>query len=227
MLLKNKKGYIIIYCFLIALFTLIITSKCSPFYALNDWTDANAFFTMGKGMMHGLIPYKDLFEQKGPFLYLLYGLGYLISPKSFFGIFLIELIIFTIGMYYLYKILRMFISQKSSLLILPIFITLFTTCRAFTHGGSAEELCLAFFFITLYYFFKHFKMQELTYQDMFINGLIAGLVLLTKYTLLGFWIGFTFAIFCDYLLKKDFKKAIYYPLTLLLGMLVPFFAFTI
>ena len=70
--LKNKsQKYIILYCFLTTLITLLLTTKNSPLYAFNDWMDANAFFTVGKSMMHGLIPYKDIFEQKGPFLYLL------------------------------------------------------------------------------------------------------------------------------------------------------------
>ncbi len=225
--MKNKsKIYIILYCFFISLFILLFTTKNSPFYAFNDWADANAFFTVGKSMMHGLVPYKDIFEQKGPFLYLLYGIGYLISHRSFIGVFLIELIIFTIGLYYLYKTLKLFLSTKSSLLILPIFTALFTTSKAFTHGGSAEEFCSSFFFITLYYFFRHFKVQELTFKEMLINGIVAGLVLLTKYTLLGFWIGFTFSIFVDYLFKKDLKKAIIYPLTLLFGMFIPFILFS-
>ncbi len=225
--LKNKnKIYIILYCFFVSLIILLFTTKNSPFYAFNDWADANAFFTVGKSMMHGLIPYKDIFEQKGPFLYLLYGIGYLISHRSFIGVFLIELIVFTIGLYYLYKTLKMFLSTKSTLLILPIFIALLTTSRAFTHGGSAEEFCFGFFFITLYYFFKHFKVQELTFKEMLINGIVAGLVLLTKYTLLGFWIGFTFSIFIYYLLKKNLKKAIIYPLTLLFGMFIPFISFS-
>ena len=222
-----KKNYKLIICFFIALITLLIASKNSPFYAFNDWTDANAFFTVGKSMMNGLVPYKDIFEQKGPFLYLLYGIGYLISNRSFLGVFIIEVIIFTIGLYYLYKTLKLFISDKSSFIILIIFSSLFTTCRAFAHGGSAEEFCMAFFFITLYYFFKHFKVQKLSSKEMFLNGIIAGLVLLTKYTLLGFWIGFTFAIFIDYLTKKDLKNAIIYPLILLSGMFVPFTLFSI
>ncbi len=226
--MKNKsQKYIILYCFLTTLITLLLTTKNSPLYAFNDWMDANAFFTVGKSMMHGLIPYKDIFEQKGPFLYLLYGIGYLISHKSFLGIFIIELIVFTIGLYYLYKTLTIFISTKSSLIILPLFTAILTTSKAFTHGGSVEELCLAFFFISLYYFFKHFKVQNLTKKEMFINGIIAGLVLLSKYTLLGFWIGFTFSIFIDYLLKKDWKNAIIYPLILLLGMFIPFGIFSI
>src|SRR5699024_7480039 len=108
-----------------------------------------------------------------------------------------------------------------------IFMSVIATTRAFTHGGSAEEFCAPFFFITLYYFIKHFKVKELTKKEMLLNGVIAGFILLIKYTLLGFWFGFTLAIFIDYIMQKDYKKAIIYPLVLLLGMFIPFAIFLI
>ena len=88
--LDNKK--IIIAILLVAsIFTLLICSKNSPLYPYNDWVDGNAFFTMGKGMFNGKVPYKDLFEQKGPLLYLIYGIGYLISHDTFLGVYLLKL----------------------------------------------------------------------------------------------------------------------------------------
>ena len=34
-------------------------------------------------MMNGAVPYRDLFDHKGPLLYLLYGIGYLIDSTGF------------------------------------------------------------------------------------------------------------------------------------------------
>ncbi|MFQ9073882.1 MAG: hypothetical protein ACLR43_15090 [Faecalibacillus faecis] len=47
-------------------------------------------------MFNGKVPYKDLFEQKGPLLYLIYGIGYLISHDTFLGVYLLEVISYTI-----------------------------------------------------------------------------------------------------------------------------------
>ena len=86
---KNKRIYL--YALLIgyACLLMFFCTKSSPLYIINDWYDANAYFTMGKGMMNGAVPYRDLFDHKGPLLYLLYGIGYLIDSTGFFGIFLI------------------------------------------------------------------------------------------------------------------------------------------
>ena len=224
---SRKNIFIGLYAFLISFGVLLLASKNSFLYPFNDWVDANAFFTMGKSMFHGIVPYKDLFEQKGPFLYFIYGVASLISFKSFVGVFILEVLFWTVALIYLYKILKMFLSTKSSLIILPLFMSLIATSNAFTHGGSAEEFCAPFFFITLYYFIRHFKIKELNKKEMLLNGIIAGLILLIKYTLLGYWFAFTLAIFIDYLLKKDYKKAIIYPLVLLLGMFIPFIIFLI
>lgn len=222
---NKKKLLIILYCFIVSFVILLFTSKNSFLYPFNDWVDVNAFFTVGKSMFKGIVPYKDIFEQKGPFLYLIYGIGSLISYTSFVGVFILEVVFWTIGLYFLYKLLRIFISLKSSLIIIPMFTTLISTTFAFAHGGAAEEFMLPLFMITLYYYFKHFKVRKLNKKEIFINGVVAGLDLLTKYTLLGFWIGFTFSIFMDYLLEKDYKKSIIYPLILLSGMItisIPF-----
>ena len=53
---------------LAAFVMILLCSKSSPLYPMNDWVDVNCFFTVGRGMLHGLVPYRDLYEQKGDLL---------------------------------------------------------------------------------------------------------------------------------------------------------------
>ena len=76
--------------FLVALVTVSVCSLSSPLYPFNDWVDANCFFTVGKSMLYGIVPYRDLYEQKGPLLYALYALCYPISHRTFLGGWLLE-----------------------------------------------------------------------------------------------------------------------------------------
>ncbi len=217
----------LLFCFSIAFISLLITSKNSFLYPLNDWVDANAFFTTGKAMVRGVVPYLDLFEQKGPFLYLIYGLGSLISYKSFLGVFILEVINYTIFLYYCFKTINLFLKKSYGYLILPVLTCLLTTSYAFAHGGGAEEFVLSLFGITLYYFFYHFKKEELNYKQLFLAGLSAGLILLVKYTLLGFWFIFMASIFFSLLKEKRIKKAFLACLVFLLGMFLPLICFII
>ena len=217
----NKYKYHI-FVFVLALIVLLITSKNSFLYVFNDWVDDNAFFTVGKGMFNGVVPYRDVFEQKGLLLYLIYGIGYLFSHTTFHGVFILEVLSFSIFLYYLHKIISMFYNEKYSFLILPIVACLLTVTKAFAQGGSCEEFCLPFMAVSLYYFIKHFKEKELTKKEIAINGLMAGCVLMMKYTILGFWIGFGLFIFIDYLLKKKYKESFMFCLYFLIGMIIPF-----
>ncbi len=210
-----------LFCILVAFFMLLFTSKNSFFYTFNDWEDANAFFTMGKSVVNGLVPYKDLFEQKGPLLYLIYSLGYLISNKTFHGVFIIEVILFSIFLFYNHKIIKFFLDEKYSIIILPILTLIITTSKSFVHGGSCEEYCFPLFSISFYYFIKYFRDKRLTDKEIVLNGFLAGCVLLMKYTSLGFWIGFVILIFIDLLREKEKKKAIYFCFKFLIGFFIP------
>ena len=75
---------------LAAFSVLAVCSKNSFLYPLNDWVDVNCFFTVGRGILHGLVPYRDLYEQKGPLVYFVYALAGRISESSFLGVFLLE-----------------------------------------------------------------------------------------------------------------------------------------
>ena len=43
------------WCVAIAAAVLLLCSKSSPLFVLNDWMDANIFFTMGKSMFSGKV----------------------------------------------------------------------------------------------------------------------------------------------------------------------------
>ena len=66
MKIRLKKHSFLLYCFALAALFLLIGSKSSPLYPMNDWVDVNCFFTMGKSLLAGKVPYVDLYEQKGP-----------------------------------------------------------------------------------------------------------------------------------------------------------------
>ena len=217
--MKNKYKYLI-YSFVISFIVLMFTSKSSFLYPINDWVDANAFFTMGKSMFKGVVPYRDLFEQKGIVLFFIYGLGSLISYKSFIGVFFFEVISFGIFLYYAYKIFSMFFDEKKSIILLPLLAVLITASYSFTHGGSSEEFCFPYLCINLYYFIRHFKEKEINNKEIIILGIMTSIVLNIKYTLLGLFIGTCIFYMIDYFKKKKYKEFIKFCLYYLLGILI-------
>ena len=60
---KIKSVALVLFCLITAFLILILCSKSSFLYPLNDWVDANCFFTVGKSMVISLRNPADAFYQ--------------------------------------------------------------------------------------------------------------------------------------------------------------------
>jgi hypothetical protein len=197
---------VIIFLFLYSFFIMLFFTQSSPLFVLNNWDDANAFFTVGKGMAQGLVPYKDLFEQKGPLLYAIYGLAYQLSNSNFSGVYLLEGTAMFCDLVLAYKIAALYLKRMSSALVSLFFPLLILNQTAFYYGGSAEEFAIPFLMLFLYLFLRHFKWAHgapFTQWHYLSFGIIAGCLLWIKFTFLGGFIGFYLALFV--ILTKDRK----------------------
>ncbi len=221
---KKENNRLFLYCLFLAFVFLAVCSKSSFLYPFNDWYDANDFLTMGKGIVHGLVPYRDLYEQKGPILYFLHSICYLIPGPHFFGVYLLETAAFTLFLYYAAKIIRLYLKPAAPYLILPILSGLLLSSESFCQGDSAEELCSALLMITLYYTLEHFEHRyprPMSYRFLFFNGLLAGILLWVKYTLLGLHLAFMAVLFFLCLKEREYLRSIKSCLVFLGGMALP------
>ena len=121
---------------------LALCSKSSPLYAFNDWMDANIFFTMGRSMLGGRVLYRDVFDHKGPVLYLLYGLAGLVGGTDFRGVLVLEIIAMTSFLYTGLRTAELLAGRRLSVWWMALPAAGMAASRAFSHGGSAEELLL-------------------------------------------------------------------------------------
>lgn len=215
--MKKKK---VLFYITISILFLIIGTKSSPLYKINDWYDAECFFTMGKSMMKGIVPYLDLFEQKGPLLFFIYGIASLLSENSFLGVFILEIISYTIFLYYIDKIISLYIDKKYSYILLPILSLLILSSRSFTHGGSCEEFCFPMLAIITYYLIKYLKTKQITNKQVLIVGIMSGFIFWMKYTLLGLTIGFCLIFAIEELKNKNFKNLFIKSGYFLLGIII-------
>lgn len=188
----KKNTWIGLYIIAVAFALLMICSRSSFLYLTNNWDDVNSYFTMGKGMMNGLVIYRNLYEQKGPYLYLLYGLAYLISNRSFLGVFIFEVIAAAVFLGFSYKIMSKFCSRSTALILIPFLGACIYASKSFYWGGAAEEFCLPFLAYSLYSMISVFvpggqKITKPSLYSILLNGISAGIVLQVKYTMAGFY----------------------------------------
>ena len=213
--------------FLAAIIAILsFASRSSFLYCFNNWDDANSYFSVGKGIFNGKMPYRDIFDQKGMYLYFFYGLCYIVSHTTFAGVFVMEIIFGLIDIIFLYKIIRIYASQKTSITLAILVMGGIFSSRSFWWGGSAEEVCLPFIIAALYLFIEYFKKQypvgTMSFRRVFIGGLLAGMIANIKFTGLGFFFAWMMLVFVSFLVHKELISGIKACFVFLFGMFVPF-----
>ena len=196
-----------------AFIPVFLMSKCSPLYPFNDWYDINQYFSVGKGILYGKVPYRDLMDQKGPFLYLLGSIAYLIDRTGFFGWFVLEVLDLFVFSVFSYKTLRLFYPDaKSVIFVMPFVCCLTALSSGFQHGGSAEELSLWIFAIALYSMMKMLKDNAGTKPGIvLINGILFGLLFWTKFSMTGIYIVWVIWL-CFFVKGRKIRDILMFPL---------------
>lgn len=204
---KQKTSLILGICLLASFVSLLFFSRSSFLYPMNTWVDSNASLTMGRAFMQGRVLYRDIFDQRGPYLYLFYGLASLVSGGTFTGVFLLEWLTFSAFLYFSYRLVCLYVSKYAwvSVLILAIIVP---SSKAFGLGGSPEELLLPIFAYSLFSLLQWIKSPEQSHPtalSLFLNGLLCGVVFWTKYNMIGFFAGYVAALIIVLILRKSAK----------------------
>lgn len=224
----SGKGNILGAVYLIAAAFLIMmaATRSSFLYPCNNWNDANSYFSVGKALFNGKMPYRDVFDQKGMYLYFFYGLCYLISHTTFIGVFLFEVILAAFDLFGICRILQLYVKKKTALITSPLVLAVIVSSFSFYWGGSAEEVCFPFLIWGLYfsldYFQNKYPRETMNWKILLLNGFLAGMVANIKFTVLGFFFAWMMCVAFSFLVQKDFPGAVKGCLVFLGGMALPF-----
>lgn len=228
-LLTSRQTKIYLFCLFTAAALITLFSRSSFLYPFNNWADTNIYMTIGREMLKGAVPYRDLFDHKGVLWYLLYMTANLISTRTFLGLCLIEILSFSIFLFYSWKLLDLFCPSFYAMAVLPFLGCLITVSDAFGMGGSAEEIHLSFAAAGLYYLVRFIRDTDsgpssrdarvISDPVPYLNGIFAGCVLWSKYSLLGFWLIWMASVFFVLVFRKEWKRGLVSCLAFLLGMI--------
>lgn len=184
---------------------MLIFSKSSPLYAFNDSGDINTYMIIGKGIKNDYMPYRDLFDHKGPVFLFLFGLINLISETSFIGVFIMEVIACYVSVHFMLEIFKVYNVDN---LVYPLLSALLIyTARAFGYGGqTVEEFSMPIILYLMYVGVRYaVKNISISNKQYIIIGILGSLMLWSKYTILSFFIGWYIAIFILFIKRKQYK----------------------
>ena len=103
--------------------------------------DSSWFFTAGKAWMEGMTPYVDFADSKGPLLWLIYGIGYLLTPTSYSGVFWLSVIAYTFTFAFIWQTCRLKLRKRNSLIVVAC-MSLCFFCRIYHTEVRAEDFCM-------------------------------------------------------------------------------------
>ena len=137
---------------LCALYSLILLFFLSPDSYIHDLVghyDSAWFFTCGKAWMNGMTPYVDFADSKGPLLWLIYGIGYLISHHSYVGVFWMSIVFYTATLFIAYKLCRLYLETRPAAVATAL-IPFFLFYSTYRFEMQAEDYCNTFLMLALY-----------------------------------------------------------------------------
>lgn len=168
------------------LFVTIFSFTTSPLY--HDWgngPDAPMFLLVGKYWADGLIPYRDLWDMKGPFVYFVDAAGFYFSGAKW-GVYLIQCLSLFLTLLTVHRAFALHFSDRRSLLL--TLLSLAGLAYIYEGGNLTEEYLLFPLSLSFYYILKwtdsyeaggvvcHPPLQAVTY------GVVLGLSLMSRLT---------------------------------------------
>lgn len=147
-------------------------SPISPYYT----DDSSVYQYIGKQILEGKMPYRDIFDHKGPLIYLWHALGQFIHPLT--GQYYLETIILFLALLFAFKLTNQHL--KNNFLSFLIVILVFSTTPHIDTIGNTENLSLIPIFYILYFYQTLQKKQKLPIKDYFLFGFTCQFLLLIK-----------------------------------------------
>lgn len=171
--LINKKSSFYIINIVISIIFLFLfspyTTPLNPYFGYDD----NIFMIMGQGINKGYIPYKDLFDHKGPMLYFIYAIADLIMHGKM-GLFILQLVNLYIINHCIYRIALLYnCTIKKAYIVLSVFMIFFI--GTIGEGAMNEEFSLSFLFISFYLCLKDIRSVDIKTQPTLLHTFIYGI----------------------------------------------------
>ncbi|MFL2059883.1 hypothetical protein [Marinilactibacillus psychrotolerans] len=191
----------------------------NPFSEFLAGHDSSMFTYFGYAMKNGKIMYTEIFDHKGPMIFIINYLGSIIKIPLIKGIFIIEFI--TVFSYFLiaYRIARYWLNQSFSIvqlipqaIIMPIYF----------EGGNLTEVYALPFIAYGLLTYARFHFNDMKGLHLVLSGLSFSIVFLLRPNMIALWMVFwlTVLFYCTF--KNKFKLLFIYIGFFIIGILTVF-----
>lgn len=189
-----------------------------PYY----YVDNGIYAAIGEGLTHGLVLYKNLYDNKTPGIYYLYALLEKLHIDLNFLIQSLSIVAGVVSLYLLFKITKkLFLNDLLSYVSSFIFAFLIGSTIFAGNLANVENFLLPFALYSIYLIIKN--KEKLSLFVIYLAGLILGLGLLFKFTII-----FDGGFLCiTFLFLYGFIRFVKYSIIYILGLITPIGIFLI
>lgn len=177
-------------------------------------SDASIFEYFGYAMSNGEVLYKNLFDHKGPVIFLINYLGYELYGEL--GIKIVYLFCIFMFFYTSTLVSRLFTNEKNSIIVLLIIYIVFVSI--FELGWGIEGYILPLLNYSLYIYIKYFLKQQVSKLEVLFVGVSLAIVFFLRANMIGIWIGFSFYVLLYMISKKQYKELVDFAKYFILGI---------
>lgn len=200
---------------------------CSGASPIIDYmgTDSSVFFMIGRGMKNGLVPYKDMFDHKGFYLYVINYFAVLITEKNGMGVVLVETVFCSINTSIVYYIFRKYKFDKYLAVIAALLFDGLSVNYFTYQGGNLVEIYgITIQLIAILLVDIDNKNKESTIEHKpilaLVHGVCVGVMLGLRVNLVFMWIGIAICIFFRLLFNKKYVNIICNMFMGILGVII-------
>ncbi len=202
----------------ILLGTLYVLWPLSPMYTQYANRDSGVFLYIGRQILNGGLPYRDVWDHKPPVIFYIDALGLTIADHSLWGIWLLEFIGLFFAALIGYKLMQKFFGVFPA--ILSSFLWLSTLVFVIEGGNLTEEYALPLQFLALWLAVAIFDGPMPKYGAWFVIGLIGAIAFFTKQTTIGVWVAIILFLIIYKFKERRFKELSYTLLVFSSGIMV-------
>lgn len=207
----------------------LFLSNDSPFFGEAHHLDSAWFYMEGKAFIIGMRPYVEFSDFKGPIIWLFYGIGYLLSPHDYHGMYIVSGVFYALTLFFNYKTAKIFLKSdgRSLAATLPMIFVYFFPW--FHFETRSEDLMLLFVAITLYALFKRLyaEKRDDPADFMMLGGCFTVLVLMKYNVAAGQGVAVLIALWDQYKNKRSLGLAFGWMILISVLITAPFIIYFI
>ena len=184
--------------------------------------DSSVFLYIGKRMTEGKLPYRDLFDHKGPVLYWIESAGIRLMPDRYTGVWLLEVLNLLASVFLMHTLGRIISDRRSSVYLAVLLAVGVCGWKVWQGGNYTEEYALPWITLAACVFFSFFRFGTYRKGGVFILGLSMAAVFLLRANMIAVWASLMPLVLFRLIHERRFRDIGICLLYFLLGMAAVF-----